>query len=109
MWPPTATYHLAHALYEPAALPTPPRVEVEQSLLARVIGDSRSVTVLQEGGGSIAVLGAGEEAAAGTWELILLQTDGRAATGTSSRSAVSCGGLSECPSSVLFEPFVFRR
>ena len=26
MWPPTATYHLAHALYEPAALPTPPEL-----------------------------------------------------------------------------------
>ena len=26
VWPPTATYHLAHALYEPAALPPPPEL-----------------------------------------------------------------------------------
>ena len=99
---------VALASFNPAATaPVLSRVEVQRNLLSRVIGDSRSVTVLQEDGGSIAVLGAGAGAAAGTWELIVLRTDGRAATSTPRKSAVLCGGISECPSSLLFEPFVF--
>jgi len=91
--------------FDPGALaPALALTSVAPRALSIAINDSRSLTVVQDKGVStFVVVGASPSTPAGSWEYVHLHHNG-----TAIGAAEACTKEAECPSSVLFEPFVFR-
>jgi hypothetical protein len=91
--------------FDPGALaPALALTSVAPRALSSVINDSRSLTVVQDKGVStFVVVGASPSTPPGSWAYVHLDH-----TGTAIGAAEACAKEAECPSSVLFEPFVFR-